>query len=31
MNENELMHYGALGMKCGIRKAVNARKKQEAL
>ena len=30
MNENELMHYGALGMKCGLRKAVNARKKQEA-
>lgn len=31
MNENELMHYGVLGMKCGRRKAaVNARKKQEA-
>lgn len=31
MNENELMHYGVLGMKLGRRKAaVNARKKQEA-
>ena len=30
MNENELMHYGDLGVKCGRRKAVNARKKQEA-
>ena len=35
MNENELMHYGVLGVKWGRRKAVrrnavNARKKQEA-
>lgn len=30
MNENELMHYGVLGMKLDRRNAVNARKKQEA-